>query len=156
MSRWLALALAGADAEDGVPKRPKAPKLAPDARFGTFDTFGTALPDLDERAATLEFEAGLSRDWAEALARFEADGPPDGTAPDHWRRTLDDLGRFTDAWATQAQRLGWTITDLIGTPKRPGLLRSLQGRRVVALTSAYARLGDGERVLRPSAPEHDR
>jgi hypothetical protein len=59
--------------------------------------------------------------WGYASATSEA-----------WRQAEDDAYRFARNWARQAVVLGWTEENVIG------LIWSLQGRRVVAMTARRA------------------
>ena len=47
-----------------------------------------------ERAAIIEYEAGVPRDWAEGYARLLRLQPPEGLSDARWRTFLDDCGSF--------------------------------------------------------------
>ena len=49
-----------------------------------------------------------------------------------WRQAENDAYRFVENWGRQAIALGWTEENVIG------LIWSLQGRRVVAMTARRA------------------
>ncbi len=49
-----------------------------------------------------------------------------------WRQAEDDAYRFAGKWGRQAVDLGWTEENVIG------LIWSLRGRRVVAMTARRA------------------
>jgi hypothetical protein len=101
----------------------------------------------EERAAILEFDEGLSRAEAEAIARREmmagvyddmqasrdpvyyasalavlrAECPAYVDAAD-WQQAIEDGHRFITEWGKQAEALGWTSADLFGLhtpPEKP-------------------------------------
>jgi hypothetical protein len=101
----------------------------------------------EERAAILEFDEGLSRAEAEAIARREmmagvydemqaardpisyasalavlrAECPVCVDAAD-WQQAIEDGHRFVTRWGKQAEALGWAPIDLFGlhtTPEKP-------------------------------------
>ena len=101
---------------------------------------------LEERAAILEFDEGLPRAEAEAIARREMAGVYDdmqaGRDPgahasalaalradcpayvpeDRWRQAIADATAFISKRGAQAQALGWTARELFGLhtpPERP-------------------------------------
>jgi hypothetical protein len=100
----------------------------------------------EERAATVEYDGGAPRDWAEALARLDPDKPPRHVPPKRWVRFIDDCGRFLDCgWADKAAALGWGPLHLFGCDrKRPyyvpprGLLWEVNGGTIVALSHDLA------------------
>jgi hypothetical protein len=98
----------------------------------------------EERAAILEFEEGLSRAEAEAIARREmvAAVYDDMQAPrdpvsyasalavlraycpacvpeDRWHQAIVDAATFISEWGAQAQAFGWTERELFGLPDVP-------------------------------------
>ena len=101
----------------------------------------------EERAAILEFDEGLSRAEAEAIARREmmagvyddmqaARDPvsyasalaalrancPAHVPEDRWYQAIVDATAFTSKWGAQAQVFGWTDRELFGlsdVPDRP-------------------------------------
>jgi hypothetical protein len=99
----------------------------------------------EERAAILEFDEGLPRAEAEAIAhremaagdmvRAERDpGPyasalaalrakcPANVPEDRWRQAIVDATTFDTEWGAQAQVFGWTAPELFGlhtVPKQP-------------------------------------
>jgi hypothetical protein len=110
--------------------------------------------EFEERAALIEYSAGVPRDWAEGLARLDPSRPPHGVSLARWHEFIDDVGRFLDAgWARRATALGWGPNDLFRCdPRCPatrkdtaGLLWLLGGGELVALTatSAAVRLPNG-------------
>ena len=101
----------------------------------------------EERAAILEFDEGLSRAEAEAIARREmvtgvyddmqaardpgsyvsalaalrAECPAYVDAAD-WQQAIEDAHRFVTQWGKQAEALGWAPADLFGLhipPEKP-------------------------------------
>jgi hypothetical protein len=103
----------------------------------------------EERAAILEFDEGLSRAEAEAIARREmmsgvyddmqaardplsygsalatlrAECPAYVDAAD-WQQAIEEGHRFVTQWGKLAEALGWTTADLFGlhtSPEKPAL-----------------------------------
>jgi hypothetical protein len=150
----------------GVPaKPPKAPKLDPAPAAPTPETLGglgvlgeagteteNPLAPADsalaiwgdteeERAAIVEHEGKIPREWAEGFARLDPNRPPGDVPLSRWQRFVDDAGLFLDRWASYAAALGWGAHDLFGCDRdRPfaridqcELLWLLNGARLVAL-----------------------
>jgi hypothetical protein len=123
------------------------PEPAPPAR-NTAPIMPEPWFDLDkERAAIVEYEAGVPRAWAEGFARLHPDRPPGDVPPARWRQFVDDCGRFLDdGFAATAAALGWGPLDLFGCDTgRPfaridqmGLLWLTNGSRLVAITAETA------------------
>lgn len=99
--------------------------------------------DYQERAAIVEFDAGVPRDWAEAFAHLDPDRPPADVPVKRWQQFVDDCGRFLDGqWPARAAALGWQPVDLFGCDRRKpfhridrqGLLWLLDGRELLAMT----------------------
>ena len=89
----------------------------------------------------------LPHDWRDGLARLRNANQPlcGGAGP--WARLVADALELADAWAPQALALGWSAIDLFGVDPngarrldRNGLVASLEGRKVVAVTSNAATL----------------
>lgn len=81
--------------------------------------FGPAVPAWaeaeEERAAIIEYDAGVPRAWAEALARLDPNRPPGDVPLKRWRRFIDDCGSFLDdGWVARAIAIGWGPQDLFG------------------------------------------
>jgi hypothetical protein len=70
--------------------------------------------DLEERAAIIEYEAGVPRAWAEGYAALSMMSPPLAFTPERWRRIVDAAGVFIDRWASKAADSGWSATDVFG------------------------------------------
>ena len=101
----------------------------------------------DERAAIIEYDGGITRTWAEALALLDPARPPCDTPPKRWLQFIDDCGRFLDnGWGPRAEALGWGPLDLFGCDRerpfaridRAGLLWLINGSKLVALTAETA------------------
>lgn len=101
----------------------------------------------EERAAIVEYEAGIPRAWAEGFARLHPDRPPADVPAKRWQQFVDDCGRFlNDGFAKTAAALGWGPFDLFGADRdRPfarigqaGLLWLLGGDRLIALSESTA------------------
>lgn len=107
--------------------------------------------DFEERAAIVEYQAGVPREWAEGYARLLCLPPPPGIRPERWQQIIDDGGRFLDEWADKANRLGWTTLEVFGiSPRAPehrldmrGLVPALGGHRIVMLTAEAATVDAG-------------
>ena len=70
--------------------------------------------DLDERAAIIEYGAGVPRAWAEGYAALTAMPSPTGFSSERWRRIVDAAGVFLDRWAAEAIACGWSDLDVFG------------------------------------------
>jgi hypothetical protein len=76
--------------------------------------------DLDERAALIEYGAGVLRAWAEGYAALCAMPAPAGFSPERWQRIIGAAGTFIDRWAAEAIRCGWSDLAVFGcNPDRP-------------------------------------
>jgi hypothetical protein len=98
--------------------------------------------DHAERAAIMEADAGMPREWADTFAAISQASAPRGFEPERWQETLDGMLRFCDEWAGRAAALGWQPSevfslDLVATHARVdrrGLALSLAGgARVVGI-----------------------
>ena len=126
--------------QGGNPSNPGHPVDCSDAR-----PLAVALDE--ERAALIEHEGGIPREWAEGFARLDADSPPADVPPQRWRQFVDDTGLFLDAgWAAKAAALGWGPLDLFGCNReRPfaridhaGLCWLINSNKLVALSESAA------------------
>ncbi len=134
--------VAGGQARNSKPDR--VPK---DEKIVALAASPDHAPNSDiERAAIIEYGAGVPREWAEGYARLLAMPRPARVPPARWQVFLDDCGRFLDRWAVNAAGMGWEAHDLFGLSEaRPatrldlaGLLWLLDGRELVAFTSDTA------------------
>lgn len=100
-----------------------------------------------ERAAIVECNGAIPRDWAEGFARLDPNRPPGDVPLKRWQRFADDVGLFLDGpFRPLAARLGWGPYDLFGCDRdRPfaridqaGLLWLLNGDPVVMLSENAA------------------
>jgi len=100
-----------------------------------------------ERAAIVEHDGKILREWAEGFARLDPDRPPGDVPLVRWQRFVDDVGRFLDGgWAAKAAALGWGPLDLFGCDRekpfaqidQAGLLWLLNGNKLVALSEDAA------------------
>ena len=116
-------------------------------RDNTDDTAPALPPPALATLATLAAPAdwpSLPADWRDGLARLrDANQPLFGGAAR--ARVVVDALELADAWAPQAAALGWSAVDLFGVEPngarrldRDGLAASLEGRKVVAVTSEAA------------------
>jgi hypothetical protein len=102
--------------------------------------------EIAERAALVEFDAGVPREWAEGFARLDRSAPPRGFAIQRWAQVVDDGGRFLDRWAGKAAALGWDVPSIFGVdPRAPawrldhaGLVVLISGAEVSAISSKSA------------------
>jgi hypothetical protein len=84
----------------------------PEGSFVSIGGFGSG--DEAERAAIIEFDGGVPREWAEGLARLLSSPPPAGVAPSLWHARVNRAARFCGAWAVKAAACGWSASDLFG------------------------------------------
>ena len=104
--------------------------------------------DLEERAALVEYGAGVPREWAEGFARLDCSKPPPGYPLPRWHQIINDGGLFLDWWAHQAAAFGWTALDVFGVnPAAPlvrydgmGLVPLIQGCRVISIAADRAQI----------------
>ena len=96
---------------DDASRAPEGPRTRSDARV---DSGESAADRFEERAALIEYGAGVPREWAEGFARLDLASPPAGFDAKRWRTLIDDGGKFLDRWGGEAARLGWSALDLLG------------------------------------------
>jgi hypothetical protein len=122
----------------GETENPPTPADAPPAIWGEAE---------EERAAIVENDGKIPRNWAEGFARLDPDRAPADVPPKRWQRFVDDAGRFLDSpFCVVAAALGWGPHDLFGCDRdRPfaridqaGLLWLLNGAKLVALSENTA------------------
>lgn len=94
----------------------------------------------EERAAILEHEAGLPKEWAEHFAGLIVGGPPGDFSPTRWQGALDGALMFADRWGREAHRLGWDASEVFG------LHSTAPAARVDCRGLAWL-LGDGSQVV---------
>ena len=101
----------------------------------------------EERAAIVEYEAGIPSAWAEGFAQLDPDRPPGDVPLKRWQRFVDDVGQFLDSpFCAVAAALNWGPFDLFGCDRerpfarvdRAGLLWLLVGNRLLALSENAA------------------
>ena len=115
-------------------KQREAPAhLAPEAANSNHD------PDELEERAAMAVEGGVPALYVDAFARMQMVHPIRLTR-EEWARTIDDAGRFLDAWGEAAVGLGWSPDDLFGGGS---LIAALKGSAVMALSPEVATLLDG-------------
>lgn len=98
--------------------------------------------DFEERAAIVEFDGEIPREWAEGLAKLDTMLRPQNISETRWRQAVGAAGHFCDRWAAKASALGWTTVDIFGVDRiKPegalhmaGLIWLLQGKEVVAIS----------------------
>lgn len=96
--------------------------------------------EYEERAAILEHEAGLPKEWAEHFARLIVGGPPGDFSPTRWQGALDGALMFADRWGREAHRLGWRVSEVFGLhPAAPAARVDCRGLAWL--------LGDGSQVV---------
>jgi hypothetical protein len=130
----------------------------PSVRPGTTGTDGTSretthgsssafpVAAFEERAAIVEYDASVPRNWAEGFARLDLAERLAGIEPDTWRQLIDDGGRFLDRWGSEADQLGWSAVDVFGVRSAEphggydivGLALLIRGGDVVAIGPSRA------------------
>ena len=69
----------------------------------------------EERAAIIEYDAGIPRAWAEGFSRLDPVRPPADVPLRRWQQFIDDVGRFLDSGFVQkATAFGWGPFDIFG------------------------------------------
>jgi hypothetical protein len=155
MSRWAEAfaALSGApDTFDTLRHSEAAPAIvsqsvqsvtvAPAAADRALAKWGEA-----DRAAIVEYDGKIPREWAEGFAWLDPDRVLGDVAPRRWQQFVDDVGRFLDGpFCAAAAALAWGPHDLFGCDRdrpfaridRAGLLWLLNGDRLIALSENTA------------------
>lgn len=108
----------------------------------------TADEAWEERAAIIEHEAGIPREWAEAFARVCCMPRPASLSAASWQRVIDHAGRMLDSPSILRNlvRYGWELEDVFSVhPYAPesrqdakGLLMLMQGAEVVSVINEQA------------------
>jgi len=112
-------------------------------------TVPRAIPDnlnddpdaFEERAAIIEYDGGIPREWAEGFAKLCTMPCPPAYRPQRWMRLIDDAGHFVDNWAPVAKKFGWTTEQVFGVDATApeachasrGLISLLDGRRIIEM-----------------------
>jgi len=96
--------------------------------------------DREERAAIMEHDGQLPREWADTFGAISLSPAPGDFDPDRWRDILDGMLRFCDEWAGRAAALGWQPSEVFGLDLVAPQARV--DRRGLGLS-----LGNGERVI---------
>lgn len=170
MGRWLNLARELTYPHDNSDRSDKSPPqavveepivpivtiVAPsDDNYTPFDT-----GDYEERAAIIQFGAGVPRDWAEGFARLCTMPRHPDFNEEQWNQLIDDTGRFLDRWAVQVAAMGWTTQEVFGVhPGKPdaridlkGLVPCIGGKEVIAVSADSATIqtpsGAHQRIFR--------
>jgi hypothetical protein len=103
----------------------------------------------EERAAIIESDGGVPREWAEGFAKLCTMPRPPAYRPQRWARLIDAAGHFIDDWAMVATKLRWTTEQVFGVDAAaprgsgrlthgpvPQCLLRVQGRRSGHLPSS--------------------
>jgi len=113
----------------------------------TVDSVDSVEAEDEERAAIIEYDGGVPREWAEGYAGLDPDQVPSDVPPRRWALFIDDVGRFLDGpFCQTAAHLGWGPYDLFGADAvRPfaridqmGLLWLIKGNELIALAADTA------------------
>ena len=98
--------------------------------------------DFEERAAIIEFDGNVPREWAEGLARLCVMACPETVSEKRWQQAIDAAGIFCDqGWAAKASVLGWSVHDIFGvdrlkpnaTVHTAGLIWLMRGRKIAEM-----------------------
>jgi hypothetical protein len=73
--------------------------------------------DIEERAAIIQYDGEIPKEWAEGLARLRVMPCPEGVNETRWRQAVDNAGLFADQWAANANSLGWDTHDIYGVDR---------------------------------------
>jgi len=98
--------------------------------------------EYEERAAIIEYDGKIPRDWAEGYARLCTMQRPENVSEARWQQVLLHAGRFIDRWAASTSALGWSTLDIFGVDRmRPegdehmaGLIWQLHDKDIVAIS----------------------
>ncbi len=103
----------------------------------------TTAYELEERAAIIEYEAGIPSEWAEAFARVCCMEKPASIPASNWQRIIGNTGRMLDhpEHIRSFERHGWAVGDIFGVhpgaPERrqdaKGLLLLMQEGEVISI-----------------------
>ena len=136
------------DTERDRASRPALPIETPAETVAAGETAPATWGEAEaERAAIVEHDGLIPREWAEGFARLDPNRPPGDVPPNRWQRFVDDAGVFFDGpFCAVAAALGWGPHDLFGCDRdRPfaridqaGLLWLLNCDRLNALSENTA------------------
>jgi hypothetical protein len=80
----------------------------------------SVVDDINQRAALIEYGAGVPQAWAEGYAALSTIPAPAGFSSERWFRIVDAAGIFIDRYAGVAIECGWSDLDVFGCdPDRP-------------------------------------
>ena len=126
----------------------------------------SVVDDVNERAALIEYGAGMPRAWAEGYAALSSMPAPAGFSSERWSRIVDAAGNFIDRYAGVAIECGWSDLDVFGCdPDRPdarfdcmGLVLLLDRCEIIGIDEDGADLvtetGTRQRYRRRPLPVH--
>jgi hypothetical protein len=88
----------------------------------------TSADAFEERAAIVQYEAGVPREWAQGFARLCIMARPAGVPLSQWRLVVNAGGTFINRWAARAAALGWGTESIFGcSADAPAARHDLQG-----------------------------
>ena len=95
------------------------------------------------KPAVLCYLVGPPAGWKQGVAKLGGMVPLSGFCPVRWAQLVTDACGFLDRWAVQAERLGWSTSEVFGCHRwapavrydAVGLVVMLNGTRVVAMTA---------------------
>lgn len=144
---------------------PPPPELLADLRAHKAEIIARLLEAAreveNERAAIMEIDSGLPRDWAEALAAICAGPRPQACPRADWPALCDDVLRFADRHGATLAALGWGFDEMFGAPAhwarldQTGIGWFVRGGRIVHADAAsikFEREGARYTHARPARP----
>ena len=151
MSRWLDAARKAAPTQEASAisaNRAESPPIGTNGTIGTplkhqSEAGGAVSDNFEERAAIVEYDTGVPREWAEGFAHLcTMSRHPDFTE-ERWQTLIDDAGRFMDRWARQVAAMGWSTREVFGVGSdKPdaridvkGLVPCIGGNKVVVVSA---------------------
>ncbi|MBF0111052.1 MAG: hypothetical protein HQL76_17950, partial [Magnetococcales bacterium] len=82
----------------------------------------------EERAAIIEHEGGIPREWAEGMALLLVMPRPQDIPLARWHKVLRAVGVFIERHGKEVDRLGWTTEEIFGVhATRPSVRFGSQG-----------------------------
>ncbi|MBF0414142.1 MAG: hypothetical protein HQL79_00015 [Magnetococcales bacterium] len=76
-----------------------------------------------ERAAIVEHDGGIPREWAEGVARLCTMARPGDIPRERWEAITRAASAFADRWAKEASSLGWTTEEVFGVHRAGPMVR---------------------------------